>query len=89
MLIIFFPLSYILLFASSLSLFLFLPKAVKLRHILIINYLGSIWTKIYKPVEVCEIIPNCDIYEEDKYTIKYNNTYAFFLIKLIYNIYYI
>ena len=40
------------------------------------NYLGSIWTKIYKPVEVCEIIPNCDIYDEDKYTIKYMDRYG-------------
>ena len=40
------------------------------------NYLGSIWTKIYKPVEVCEIIPNCDIYDEDKYTRRYMDKYG-------------
>ena len=32
---------------------------------------GSIWTKKYKPISVLEIIPNCDDYDEDKYTIKY------------------
>jgi hypothetical protein len=40
------------------------------------NYEGSIWTKIYKPIEVCEIIPNCDNFDEDKYTIKYMDRYG-------------
>lgn len=26
------------------------------------------WTKIYKPIEVIKLIPNCDDYDEDKYT---------------------
>jgi len=35
------------------------------------NNSGSEWTKIYKPIEVVEIINNCESYDEDKYTIKY------------------
>jgi hypothetical protein len=35
------------------------------------NLDGSEWTKIYKPIKVYEIIPNCDSYDEDKYTLKY------------------
>ena len=40
------------------------------------NTQGSIWTKIYKPIEVCELIPNCDNFDEDKYTIKYMDRYG-------------
>jgi hypothetical protein len=29
---------------------------------------GAIWTKKYKPLNVLEIIPDCDDYDEDKYT---------------------
>lgn len=29
---------------------------------------GSAWTKKYKPIEVIEIIKNCDQWDEDKYT---------------------
>ena len=32
------------------------------------NSNGSAWTKIYKPLKVLEIKPNCDDYDEDKYT---------------------
>lgn len=32
---------------------------------------GSSWTKKYKPQEIIEVIPNCDEYDEDKYTRKY------------------
>jgi len=35
------------------------------------NSNGSEWTRIYKPIKVYEIIPNCDSYDEDKYTLKY------------------
>lgn len=35
------------------------------------NVGGSKWTKLYKPIKVCEIIPDCDSYDEDKYTLKY------------------
>lgn len=33
--------------------------------------IGSVWTKRYPPVLIREIIPNCDTYDEDKYTLKY------------------
>ena len=29
---------------------------------------GSAWTKLYKPIKMVELIPNCDDYDEDKYT---------------------
>ena len=32
------------------------------------NSNGSEWTKMYKPKKVLEIKPNCDDYDEDKYT---------------------
>lgn len=32
------------------------------------NSNGSAWTKLYKPIKMVEIIPNCDDYDEDKYT---------------------
>jgi len=32
------------------------------------NLNGSEWTKKYKPIEIIQIIPNCDNYDEDKYT---------------------
>jgi predicted GIY-YIG superfamily endonuclease len=32
---------------------------------------GSEWTKIYKPINVVQIVENCDDEDEDKYTIKY------------------
>jgi cellular nucleic acid-binding protein len=35
------------------------------------NGSGSEWTKLYKPVNVVQIIENCDDEDEDKYTIKY------------------
>lgn len=31
---------------------------------------GSAWTKLYKPIEISQVIKNCDTYDEDKYTIK-------------------
>ena len=31
---------------------------------------GSQWTKKYKPIEIYSLIPNCDDYDEDKYTKK-------------------
>lgn len=37
---------------------------------------GSAWTKKYIPISVMEIIPNCDNYDEDKYTIKYMEKYG-------------
>ncbi len=32
------------------------------------NSNGSAWTKKYKPIKMVELIPNCDDYDEDKYT---------------------
>ena len=37
---------------------------------------GSSWTKKYKPQSILELIPNCDNYDEDKYTIKYMEKYG-------------
>lgn len=37
---------------------------------------GSYWTKKYKPISVLEIYENCDVYDEDKYTIMYMNKYG-------------
>ena len=37
---------------------------------------GSLWTKKYKPIKVLELIPDCDNYDEDKYTIKYMEKYG-------------
>ena len=36
---------------------------------------GSKWTSMHKPIEILEIIANCDHYDEDKYTLKYMNKY--------------
>jgi hypothetical protein len=35
------------------------------------NSTGSSWTQKYKPIKLLEIIHNCDIFDEDKYTLKY------------------
>ncbi len=35
------------------------------------NSYGSEWTKKYKPVKILELLPNCDNYDEDKYTLKF------------------
>ena len=37
---------------------------------------GSAWTKKYQPVEIIEIIDNCDDFDEDKYTKKYMKNYG-------------
>jgi hypothetical protein len=37
---------------------------------------GSEWTKLYKPLKIIEIIPNCDNYDEDKYTKIYMDKYG-------------
>lgn len=37
---------------------------------------GSVWTTKYRPLRVIEIIPNCDEYDEDKYTRKYMDIYG-------------
>jgi hypothetical protein len=38
------------------------------------NSNGSEWTKIHTPITIEEIIPDCDPYDEDKYTLKYMET---------------
>lgn len=40
------------------------------------NNNGASWTKKYKPCEVIEIIPGCDMYDEDKYTRKYMDKFG-------------
>ena len=40
------------------------------------NSNGSAWTKKYKPINIIELIPNCDDYDEDKYTLKYMEKYG-------------
>jgi len=40
------------------------------------NSYGSEWTKRYEPVRVVEIIPNCDTFDEDKYTKVYMHKYG-------------
>ena len=40
------------------------------------NSNGSAWTRKYKPIKVIEIIPNCDDYDEDKYTKIYMDKYG-------------
>jgi len=54
------------------------------------NSNGSEWTKIYKPLRVIELKPNCDDYDEDKITRQYMDKYginnvrggSFVLVKL-------
>jgi hypothetical protein len=37
---------------------------------------GSAWTSKYKPIKLLELIPNCDHYDEDKYTRIYMDKYG-------------
>lgn len=37
---------------------------------------ASMWTTKYSPIRLFELIPDCDEYDEDKYTIKYMNLYG-------------
>jgi hypothetical protein len=49
------------------------PRSRLMEHI---NHAGSAWTTIYAPVELIEMIPNCDSYDEDKFTFKYLSKYG-------------
>ena len=40
------------------------------------NMFASSWTKKYRPVDICQLIPNCDDEDEDKYTIRYMKKYG-------------
>jgi hypothetical protein len=40
------------------------------------NSNGSEWTKLYKPLGLLELKPNCDDYDEDKITRQYMDTYG-------------
>ncbi len=40
------------------------------------NFSGSNWTKKNKPIQIEQIIPDCDDFDEDKYTIKYMEKYG-------------
>jgi len=40
------------------------------------NFSGSNWTKKNKPIQIEKIIPDCDDFDEDKYTIKYMEKYG-------------
>jgi predicted GIY-YIG superfamily endonuclease len=35
------------------------------------NYNGSTWTKKFKPIKVIKLIPNCNNFDEDRYTKEY------------------
>lgn len=37
---------------------------------------GSTFTKKYKPIRLIELIPDCDTFDEDKYTLKYMQKYG-------------
>jgi len=40
------------------------------------NCNGSAWTRKYKPIKLIKLIPNCDDYDEDKYTRIYMDKYG-------------
>lgn len=37
---------------------------------------GCAWTKKYKPIQIIGLFPDCDAFDEDKYTIKYMKKYG-------------
>ena len=45
------------------------------------NSNGSSWTKKYNPIQVVELVPNCDNFDEDKYTLKYMKKYGIYNVR--------
>lgn len=41
-----------------------------------LNGTGSVWTKIYKPIEIIKVIPNTSPFDEDKYVKEYMSIYG-------------
>lgn len=55
----------------------YIGKTNNSNYNLKLNYNNEIeWTKVYKPIKIIEIIPNCDDYDEDKYTRIYMDKYG-------------
>ncbi len=40
------------------------------------NSEGSTWTKLYKPLKIERVIPDCSNFDEDKYTLEYMSIYG-------------
>ena len=40
------------------------------------NAMGAAWTKLHRPLEVLEIIQDCDSFDEDKYTLMYMSKFG-------------
>jgi hypothetical protein len=51
-------------------------KNIEKRYNDHLNGYGSVWTKIYKPIEILKIINNVSPFEEDKYVKEYMNIYG-------------
>ena len=45
------------------------------------NSNGSSWTKKYKPIQIIELVPDCDNFDEDKYTLKYMKKYGIYNVR--------
>lgn len=46
------------------------------NHFIDDNSKKSAWTIKYKPIRIVETIHNCDVFDEDKYVLKYMNKYG-------------
>ncbi len=51
----------------------FYPKSRLGQHF---KSMGSGWTKKYPPLEIVSVIPNCDSYDEDKWTLKFMDRFG-------------